>query len=44
MDRIDKTSDDITSIVKDSNEMPDAVIFNILIDKVNEIIDWINTQ
>ena len=44
MDRIDKTSDDITSIVKDSNEMPDAVIFSILIDKVNEIIDWINTQ
>ena len=44
MDRIDKTSDDITSIVKDSNEMPDAVIFGILIDKVNEIIDWINTQ
>ena len=44
MDRIDKTSDDITSIVKDSNNAPDAVIFGIIIDKINEIIDWINTQ
>ena len=44
MDRIDKTSDEITSIVKESNEMPDAIIFGIIIDKINEIIDWINSQ
>jgi len=44
MDRIDKTSDDITSIVKDSNDALDAIIFGIIIDKINEIIDWINTQ
>ena len=31
MDRIDKTSDDITSIVKDSNNAPDAIIFGIII-------------
>ena len=43
MDKIDKTSDDITNIVKDNNA-PDAIIFGIIIDKINEIIDWINTQ
>ena len=44
MDRIDKTSDDIATIVKEGNEIPDAIIFGIIIDKINEIIDWINTQ
>ena len=44
MDKIDKTSDEITNIVKDSNNAPDAIIFGIIIDKINEIIDWINTQ
>ena len=44
MDRIDKTSEEVSQIVKDSNEMPDAVIFGIIIDKINEIIDWINSQ
>tara|TARA_Y100000593_G_C4096782_1_gene231205 strand:+ start:399 stop:533 length:135 start_codon:yes stop_codon:yes gene_type:complete len=44
MDRIDKTSEEITNIVKDSNEAPDAIIFGIIIDKINEIIDWINNQ
>ena len=44
MDRIDKTSDEIAEVVKDSNPAPDAVIFGIIIDKINEIIDWINSQ
>ena len=44
MDKIDKTSEEITNIVKDGNEMHDAVIFGIIIDKINEIIDWINSQ
>ena len=44
MDRIDKTSEAITSIVKDGNEAPDAIILGIIIDKLNEIIDWINSQ
>ena len=44
MEKIDKISEDITNIVKDGNEAPDAVIFGIIIDKINEIIDWINTQ
>ena len=44
MDKIDKTSEEITNIVKDSNPAPDAIIFGIIIDKINEIIDWINTQ
>ncbi len=44
MDRIDKTSEEVSQIVKDSNEMPDAVILGIIIDKINEIVDWINSQ
>ena len=44
MDRIDKTSDEISQIVKDSNPSPDAVILGIIIDKINEIVDWINSQ
>mgnify|MGYP003149050057 CR=1 FL=1 len=44
MDRIDKTSEEVSQIVKDSNEMPDAIILGIVIDKINEIIDWINSQ
>jgi len=44
MDKIDKTSQDIQNIVKDSNPAPDAVIFGIIIDKINEIVDWINSQ
>tara|TARA_R100001594_G_scaffold113643_1_gene148514 strand:- start:255 stop:389 length:135 start_codon:yes stop_codon:yes gene_type:complete len=44
MDRIDKTSDEISQIVKDSNLAPDSVILGIIIDKINEIVDWINSQ
>tara|TARA_R100000005_G_C4806038_1_gene95056 strand:- start:8 stop:142 length:135 start_codon:yes stop_codon:yes gene_type:complete len=44
MDRIDKTSEEVSQIVKDSNEMPDAIILGIIIDKINEIVDWINSQ
>ena len=44
MEKIDKTSEDITNIVKDGNEAPDAIILGIIIDKINEIIDWIDTQ
>tara|TARA_R100001530_G_scaffold90298_1_gene62757 strand:+ start:126 stop:260 length:135 start_codon:yes stop_codon:yes gene_type:complete len=44
MDRIDKVSEEIQAIVKDGNNAPDSIIFGIIIDKVNEIIDWINTQ
>ena len=44
MEKIDKISEDITNIVKDGNEAPDAVIFGIIIDKINEIIDWIDSQ
>ena len=44
MNRIDKTSEEIESVVKDGNDIPTAVIFGIIIDKLNEIIDWINTQ
>ena len=44
MEKIDKTSEEIASMVKDSNEAPDAIILGIIIDKINEIIDWINNQ
>ncbi|QDP51789.1 MAG: hypothetical protein GOVbin212_8 [Prokaryotic dsDNA virus sp.] len=44
MERIDKTSEEVSQIVKDSNPAPDAVILGIIIDKINEIVDWINTQ
>ena len=44
MDKIDKTSEEVSQIVKDGNEMPDAVILGIIIDKINEIVDWINAQ
>ena len=44
MDRIDKTSEEVSQIVKDSNPAPDAVILGIIIDKINEIVDWIYSQ
>ena len=44
MEKIDKTSENITNIVKDGNEAHDAIILGIIIDKINEIIDWINQQ
>ena len=44
MDRIDKTSEDVRQIVKDSNPAPDSVVLGIIIDKINEIVDWINSQ
>ena len=44
MERIDKTSEEVSQIVKDSNPAPDAVILGIIIDKINEIVDWINSQ
>ena len=31
MEKIDKTSEDITNIVKDGNEAPDAIILGIII-------------
>ena len=44
MDKIDKTSEEVTNIVKDSNPAPDSVLLGIIIDKINEIVDWINAQ
>ena len=44
MEKIDKTSDQISAIVKDSNEAPDSIILGVLIDKINEIIDEINKR
>ena len=44
MDKIDKTSEEVTNIVKDSNLAPDSVLLGIIIDKINEIVDWINAQ
>ena len=44
METIDKTLDSIASIVKDGNDVPEKVILEIIIDKINEITEWINTQ
>ena len=46
MDKIDKTAEPYVNFVDESSidEMPDVKLRMIIVDKINEIIDWINTQ
>ena len=44
MDLIDKTSEEYLNVAKDTNESSDAVLLRVVIDKINEIIEWINNQ
>ena len=44
MDLIDKKSDKYLDIAKDSNESSDAVLLREIVNKINEIVVWINNQ
>ncbi len=44
MDLIDKKSDKYLDIAKDSNESSDAVLLREIVNKINEIVEWINNQ
>ena len=44
MDLIDKNSEQYLNVAKDSNESSDAVLLREIVDKVNEIVKWINNQ
>ena len=44
MDIINKESDVYTSVVDDSDTEGIDVLFKELVEKINEIVDWINTQ
>ena len=44
MERIDTTSETYLSVAKDGILGDEAQFKKILIEKINEIIDWINAQ
>jgi len=44
MNLIDKKSDKYLDIAKDSNESSDAVLLREIVNKINEIVRWINNQ
>tara|TARA_R100001443_G_scaffold111701_1_gene124709 strand:+ start:2592 stop:2726 length:135 start_codon:yes stop_codon:yes gene_type:complete len=44
MDLIDKKSEKYLDVAKDSNESSDAVLLREIVEKVNEIVEWINNQ
>ena len=44
MDLIDKKSEQYLNVAKDSNESSDAVLLREIVNKVNEIVEWINNQ
>ena len=44
MDKIDTNSEEYLSVAKDSHPGPTADMFRLLTAKINEIIDWINSQ
>ena len=44
MDKIDTEVESYTDIAKEGIPYPDAVLFRIIVAKINEIVEWINTQ
>ena len=44
MDLIDKNSEQYLNVAKDSNESSDAVLLREIVNKINEIVGWINNQ
>ena len=42
--KIDKNSEQYLNVAKDSNESSDAVLLREIVNKVNEIVEWINNQ
>lgn len=44
MDRIDTTEEIAKSIIDENNEASNAVLLRNIINKINEIVDWINSQ
>tara|TARA_R100001463_G_scaffold136174_1_gene200923 strand:- start:515 stop:655 length:141 start_codon:yes stop_codon:yes gene_type:complete len=44
INKIDVNSDTYTDVAKDGVEGPFPDIIRVVVAKINEIIDWINTQ
>ena len=44
IDKIDKNTEDNSDYVKDTLPFPRAKFDGKVVDKINEIIDWINNQ
>ena len=44
MDKIDTTTEEYTSVAKEGIDTPDAIFYAIIVSKINEIIEWINSQ
>ena len=44
MNRIDKTTENFTSVVDESSTEGIDKLLKDMVDKINEIIDWINSQ
>ena len=44
MDKIDINSEPYTDVAKDGIPLPEAEMYRIIVSKINEIIDWINSK
>tara|TARA_R100000008_G_C3570779_1_gene161982 strand:- start:1015 stop:1149 length:135 start_codon:yes stop_codon:yes gene_type:complete len=44
MDKIDKTTENYVSIIDDNETEGIDKLLKDMVDKINEIIDWINSQ
>ena len=44
IDKIDKNAEDTSDYVKETIPFPRAKFDGKVVDKINEIIDWINSQ
>ena len=44
MNKIDITEETAKSIMDENNEEANAVLLRTVVNKINEIIDWINSQ
>ena len=44
MDKIDIEAESYTDVAKHTLPYPDAVLFRIIVAKINEIVEWINNQ
>ena len=44
MDKIDTEAEGYTDVAKEGIPNADAVLFRVIVAKINEIIEWINNQ
>ena len=44
MEKIDTTQENTRNVMNENNESTDAILLREIINKLNEIIDWINEQ